>query len=50
MLLRARLDRAMQRGATIVMATHHDEDVPPYVHRTLVLRRGRGPRSSQAAE
>jgi molybdate transport system ATP-binding protein len=50
MLLRARLDRAMQRGATIVMATHHDEDVPPYVHRTLVLRRGRRPRSSQAAE
>lgn len=42
-LLRARLDMAVQRGATIVMATHHDEDVPSYVRRTLVLRRGRAP-------
>jgi molybdate transport system ATP-binding protein len=42
-MLRARLDAAVQRGATLVMATHHDEDVPPYVHRALMLRRGRAP-------
>jgi molybdate transport system ATP-binding protein len=43
-MLRARLDAAVQRGATLVMATHHDEDVPPYVHHALLLRRGRAPR------
>ena len=43
-MLRARLDAAVQRGATLVMATHHEEDVPPYVHQALLLRRGRAPR------
>lgn len=41
--LRARLDGAVSRGATVVMATHHDEDVPAYVTRVLQLRRGRAP-------
>ena len=43
-MLRARLDAAVRRGATLVMATHHEEDVPPYVHHALLLRRGRAPR------
>lgn len=43
-MLRARLDAAVQGGATLVMATHHEEDVPPYVHHSLLLRRGRAPR------
>jgi molybdate transport system ATP-binding protein len=42
-MLRARLDAAVQRGATLVMATHHEEDVPHYVHNALQLRRGRAP-------
>ena len=41
--LRARLDAAVSRGATVVMATHHDEDVPAYVTRVLRLQRGRAP-------
>jgi len=41
--LRARLDRAVSRGATVVMATHHEEDVPAYVTRALYFRRGRVP-------
>ena len=41
--LRARLDEAVSRGATVVMATHHDEDVPAYVTRVLRLQRGRAP-------
>ena len=41
--LRARLDAAVSRGATVVMATHHDEDVPAYVTHMLRLRRGRAP-------
>jgi molybdate transport system ATP-binding protein len=41
--LRARLDGAVSRGATVVMATHHEEDVPAYVTRVLQLRRGRAP-------
>jgi molybdate transport system ATP-binding protein len=40
---RARLDGAVSRGATMVMATHHEEDVPGYVTRVLTLRRGRAP-------
>jgi molybdate transport system ATP-binding protein len=43
-MLRARLDAEVQRGATLVMATHHEDDVPHYVHNTLQLRRGRAPR------
>ena len=43
---RARLDGAVSRGATVVMATHHEEDVPGYVTRVLTLRRGRAPVST----
>jgi ABC-type molybdenum transport system ATPase subunit/photorepair protein PhrA len=43
---RARLDGAVSRGATVVMATHHAEDVPAYVTRVLMLRRGRAPVST----
>ncbi len=41
--LRARLDEAVAKGATVVLATHHEEDVPDYVKRVLTLRRGRAP-------
>jgi molybdate transport system ATP-binding protein len=41
--LRARLDAAVRRGATLVMATHHEEDVPDYVTRVLHFLRGRVP-------
>ena len=40
---RANLDGAVSRGATVVMATHHEEDVPAYVARVLMLRLGRAP-------
>ena len=40
---RARLDGAVSRGATVVMATHHEDDVPAGVTRVLTLRRGRAP-------
>jgi molybdate transport system ATP-binding protein len=43
-LTRERLDAAVRGGATLVLATHHDEDVPPYVRHALWLRRGRAPR------
>ena len=33
----------LRDGATLVIATHHDEDVPDYVRRALVLRPGRAP-------
>lgn len=45
--LRSRLDAAVRRGATLVMATHHDEDVPRYVRQELRLRRGRAPQVVQ---
>jgi molybdate transport system ATP-binding protein len=41
--LRARLDAEVSGGATVVMATHHDEDVPAYVTRVLRFQRGRAP-------
>jgi molybdate transport system ATP-binding protein len=41
--LRAGLDAAVARGATLVLATHHEDDVPGYVNRVLTLRRGRAP-------
>jgi molybdate transport system ATP-binding protein len=41
--LHARLDAAVKRGATIVIATHHQEDVPGFVRNQLELRRGRTP-------
>jgi molybdate transport system ATP-binding protein len=45
--LRARLDEAVAKGATVVLATHHEGDVPSYVKRTLTLRRGRAPVASE---
>ena len=41
--LRARLDEAVRRGATLVVVTHHAEDLPPYVRNVVHLRRGRAP-------
>jgi molybdate transport system ATP-binding protein len=41
---RDRLEAAVRRGATVVMATHHDEDVPAWVRSQLWLLRGRAPR------
>jgi molybdate transport system ATP-binding protein len=42
-----RLDAAVhQRGATVVMASHHEDDVPAYVRHQLHLRRGRAPVAS----
>jgi molybdate transport system ATP-binding protein len=42
--LHGRLDAAVRHGgATVVIASHHDEDVPPYVRHELTLRRGRTP-------
>jgi molybdate transport system ATP-binding protein len=45
--LRARLDEAVAKGATVVLATHHEDDVPSYVKRVLTLRRGRAPAASE---
>jgi molybdate transport system ATP-binding protein len=42
-LLQSKLAEVAARGAAIVLATHHDEDVPDCVDRELVLRRGRAP-------
>jgi len=47
-LTRGRLDAAVRRGATLVLATHHDEDVPSYVRRGLLLRRGKAPQVERA--
>lgn len=44
--LHTRLDAAVRRGATLVIASHHEEDVPTYVRRDLTLRRGRVPVAS----
>jgi molybdate transport system ATP-binding protein len=41
--LRARLDAAVRRGATLVMVTHHAEDLPACVRNVLRMRRGRAP-------
>jgi len=41
--LHARLDEAVRRGATVVVVTHHAEDLPPYVRNVLRMRRGRAP-------
>ncbi|HEX5650479.1 MAG TPA: ATP-binding cassette domain-containing protein [Steroidobacteraceae bacterium] len=42
--VRARLDTAVRdEGATLVIASHHVDDVPDYVRRELALRRGRAP-------
>ena len=47
-LTRGRLDAAVRRGATLVLATHHDEDVPSYVRKGLLLRRGHTPKVERA--
>jgi molybdate transport system ATP-binding protein len=41
--VRARLDEAVRRGATLVMVTHHAEDLPPCVRNVLHMRRRRAP-------
>jgi molybdate transport system ATP-binding protein len=42
--LRARLDAAVrEEGATLVLVSHHADDVPDYVRCELTLRRGRAP-------
>jgi molybdate transport system ATP-binding protein len=42
--LRERLDAAVrEEGATLVIASHHADDVPAYVRSELTLRRGRAP-------
>ncbi|HEX9207099.1 MAG TPA: ATP-binding cassette domain-containing protein [Steroidobacteraceae bacterium] len=41
--LRARLDAAVRRGATLVMVTHHAEDLPSCVRNVLRMRLGRAP-------
>ena len=42
--LRARLDGAVsEEGATLVLVSHHADDVPNYVRGELTLRRGRAP-------
>ena len=50
--LRRRLDAAVERdAATLVIASHHPDDVPAYVRCQLTLRRGRAPRADvRAAE
>jgi len=42
----AQLAAAVRRGAQVVLATHHPEDVPPYVTKRLALpvRRARAAR------
>jgi molybdate transport system ATP-binding protein len=42
-LLGSRLDDVVRRGATLLIASHHEDDVPSYVRRELTLRRGRAP-------
>jgi molybdate transport system ATP-binding protein len=42
-LVQRRLAAAVATGATVVLATHHDADVPACVNNTLRLRRGRAP-------
>lgn len=39
----ALVDGAVRGGAQIVLATHHREDVPPYVRNFVLLRPGRRP-------
>ena len=42
--LRRRLDAAVKNeAATLVIASHHEDDVPAYVRRCVTLRRGRAP-------
>ncbi|HET7201896.1 MAG TPA: ATP-binding cassette domain-containing protein [Steroidobacteraceae bacterium] len=42
--LRRRLDEAVDRhDATLVIASHHEDDVPAYVLRQLTMRHGRAP-------
>ena len=45
--LRARIVAAVRGGATLVIASHHEEDVPDCVEWVLTLRRGRAPVASR---
>ena len=36
-------EKVRQAALTVVIATHHEEDVPAYVTRVLTVRRGRAP-------
>jgi molybdate transport system ATP-binding protein len=42
-LVRSRLDAIRSAGATVVIATHHAEDVPPWIATRLRMRAGRAP-------
>jgi molybdate transport system ATP-binding protein len=44
--VRALVDAAVRAGSQVVVATHHRDDLPPYVGRFLELRPGRRPRHS----
>jgi molybdate transport system ATP-binding protein len=41
--LRSRLEVARAAGATVVIATHHAEDVPPWITNRLRMQAGRAP-------
>ena len=45
--LRERVDAAVRRGATLVLATHHAGDVPGYVRNRLRMRAGRAPEATR---
>jgi molybdate transport system ATP-binding protein len=45
-MLRARVDAAVRRGATLVLVTHHAEDVPGYVRNVLRMQLRRAPVAS----
>lgn len=45
--LRARLDTAVRRGATLVLVTHHAEDVPHYVRNELCMRLRHAPMAAR---
>lgn len=48
-LLWSRLEEARFAGTTVVIATHHAEDVPPWVTNRLRMRAGRAPVVEHAA-
>ena len=41
--LSSRLERVRRRGGTIVLATHHAEDVPAWIQNRMLMRAGRAP-------
>jgi ABC-type molybdenum transport system ATPase subunit/photorepair protein PhrA len=40
-VLRALLEELVAEGTTLVVISHHDEDLPAYVRRTFALEDGR---------